>query len=236
MSITTSMTSVAVALTALSCAQPASPARSGSATPAATTTAEAPPAPVPMHQHLAGPADPQPPVARDAPPSVFTDPGARDPAPVREAVAILHPTRGNTTQGIVRFVETPAGLDVLANVSALPGGRHAYHVHVYGDCSSPDAKSAGPHFHFTGSSLDREVKIITGNLGDLEGDARHAATQRARIPDATLQGPYSLLGRAVVIHAKPNDPSQPPDGGAGDRIACGVIGVASAPPPSSAGT
>ena len=42
---------------------------------------------------------------------------------------------------------------------------------------------------------------------------------------ASLAGPYSRLGRAVIIHEKGNDPSSPPIAAAGGRLSCGVIGV-----------
>lgn len=158
--------------------------------------------------------------------TALVDPGAPDSRNVRDAVAMLHPSSGSNVTGWVRFQQTDdKGLDVTANIDGLPGGRHAYHVHVYGDCSSPDAKSAGPHFHFTGSSFDKTVNIITGNLGELSPQSDGKAIHSTRIANARLHGPYSVIGRAVVVHAKPNDPKVTPDGGAGDRIACGVIGV-----------
>ncbi|MGE0402956.1 MAG: superoxide dismutase family protein [Kofleriaceae bacterium] len=166
--------------------------------------------------------------------TTFLDPGAADPQPVREAVAILAPTSGNRASGIVRFRRSGAGLDVFATVDGLPAGEHAYHVHVFGDCSASDATSAGPHFHFTGSSFDPEVEIITGNLGELSSDGAGTATHHARHPAATLDGKFSIIGRSVVVHAKPNDPSAPPGGDAGARIACGVIGIGGNQPPRTA--
>lgn len=165
-------------------------------------------------------------------PTSMVDPGADDPRAVTEAVAVLHPTRGNDVRGTVRFRESERGLEVVASVEGLPAGEHAYHVHVFGDCSSADATSAGPHFHFAGSSFDRSAKIITGNLGELRGRGGKSdrTIHETRIPGATLQGNFSILGRAVVVHARGNDPSQPPDGGAGERLACGVIGVDGDPP------
>jgi Cu-Zn family superoxide dismutase len=165
----------------------------------------------------------------------LVDPGATTQQPVREAVAILMPTQGSQVSGLVRFRETDLGVEVFTTVQGLPGGNpHAYHVHVYGDCSSPDAKSAGPHFHFTGSSLDTEVDMITGNLGELEAAGQRTTTHQAQIEAATLQGQFSIIGRAVVVHAMGNDPKVTPDGGAGARIACGVIGVANPQPPRTA--
>jgi len=170
----------------------------------------------------------------DAPLGTAIDPGAGEPVPVTEAVAVLMPTKGSRVSGVVRFRSTGPGteMDVTASIEGLPPGPHAYHVHVFGDCSSPDAKSAGPHFHFVGSSFDEQPGFITGNLGELRGDGK-AATDRARI-HAVLQGRYSIIGRAVVVHELGNNPAAPPDGAAGKRLACGVIGVAGPGPAAPA--
>ena len=158
--------------------------------------------------------------------TAFIDPGDSLKRPVLQAMTVLHASTGQPI-GTVRFVEVGRdGLDMFATIDKLPAGTHAYHVHVYGDCSAPDFKSAGPHFHFTGSSLDTSVNMITGNLGELTPDSEGRVVHRARLPYARLQGPFSVLGRAVVIHEKGNDPAVTPDGGAGARIACGVIGIA----------
>jgi Cu-Zn family superoxide dismutase len=163
--------------------------------------------------------------------SEWVDPGASDPIPVHDATAVLVPTKGSHVSGVVRFRESGDALEVTASVDGLAGGAHAYHVHVYGDCSSPDAASAGPHFHFTGSSFDEEVPIITGDLGELRPDDKLTTVHQTRVR-ASLHGRYSIIGRAVVVHEHGNDPASPPDGGAGKRLACGVIGV-SGPVPAA---
>jgi Cu-Zn family superoxide dismutase len=44
------------------------------------------------------------------------------------------------------------------------------------------------------------------------------------IPGLTLgDGPTSILGRAFVIHADPDDHKSQPAGNSGKRVACGVI-------------
>ena len=168
--------------------------------------------------------DAAPPPSGEAPLGAAIDPGAPTSASVREAVAVLAPLKGSRVTGVVRFREDGDLLDVTASVDGLPGGVHAYHVHVYGDCSSPDGESAGPHFHFTGSSFG-EARIITGNLGELRPDGRPTIVDHTRI-QASLQGRFSLLGRAVIVHERGNDAMSPPDGAAGKRLACGVIGIA----------
>ena len=166
-----------------------------------------------------------------APPreTLYVDPGAREAMPVDEAIAVLSPTKGNKTRGTITFRDTGDGLEVVAEITGLPRGTHAYHVHVFGDCSSPDAESAGPHFNFQGSAFAPAEDIITGNLGELTPRAGGKSFDSQTVPNATLQGRYSIVGRSVVVHAKGNDPEKTPDGGAGKRLACGVIGVAQEP-------
>lgn len=159
---------------------------------------------------------------------IVEDPGAAQPEPVKEAVAVLHPTAGSSVHGTVRFAREDGQLKVTASASGLPAGPHAYHVHLYGDCSGPEAKTAGTHFNFQGSSKrpPADIQRITGNLGELQPGADGSASAETTLEEATLQGPYSIIGRSVVIHEQGNDPSQPPIGGAGSRLACGVIGIA----------
>ncbi|MEQ8663885.1 MAG: superoxide dismutase family protein [Gammaproteobacteria bacterium] len=189
---------------------------------------------------LAGPAGSAPgaapePDARDRP---RLDPGDPYAEPVAHAVAVLHPSAGHATRGVVRLRHTTAGVAVTTRVSGLaPGSRHAYHVHLFGDCSAADAGSAGTHFNFRGRSRrpPETVTRITGNLGDLAADASGVASASAMIAHARLNGPGNVIGRAIVVHARPNDPAQPPIGAAGARIACGTIGIADDPAADSSG-
>lgn len=170
-----------------------------------------------------------------APGTWRTDPGAPESPVVDHAVAVLHPTEGNQARGVVRFTRAGEQIRVEARVTGLPPGPHAYHVHLYGDCSSPDGKSAGTHFNFAGPSENPPADIdrITGNLGDLIPGPDGTATATANIPLAQLTGDFSIIGRSVVVHERGNDPSKPPIGDAGGRLACGVIGVGEATGPSS---
>lgn len=147
----------------------------------------------------------------------------------RAAIALLAPTAGNTARATVRFTPAEgAGLQVDTVANGLPVGAHAYHFHIYGDCSADDGTSAGTHFNLAGPSLNPpgDLARITGNLGTLNADAQGHARHQSVLEDASLVGPKAIIGRAVIIHAQGNDPDQPPIGAAGSRLACGVIGIA----------
>lgn len=161
--------------------------------------------------------------------SLLEDPGAQDPVKITKAVAVLEPTKGSKVHGTVTFTQAADGkLKVSADISGLPKGVHAYHVHQFGDCSGEDGKSAGTHFNFSGSSENPgdDIARITGNLGELKADAKGHATATQMLDKASLQGAYTLIGRAVIVHEKANNPKEPPIGAAGSRLACGVIGMA----------
>lgn len=148
------------------------------------------------------------------------------------AIAVLHPTKGNDVSGTVKFTQSDLGVQVVAEVKGLTEGVHAMHVHIYGDCTAADASSAGTHFNFQGSSLNPppDISRITGNLGELKADAQvddqGSATLREIFQEVRITGPKSIIGRAVIVHEKGNDMSQPPMGATGARLACGVIGIA----------
>ena len=68
------------------------------------------------------------------------------------AEATLAPTKGNNVAGKVTFNEQGGKVRVVATVSGLTPGQHGFHVHEKGDCSAPDAMSAGGHFNPTGDA------------------------------------------------------------------------------------
>jgi len=147
---------------------------------------------------------------------------------ISRAVAVLHPTEGNQVEGVVHFTRTAEGIRIEATVSGLTPGRHGFHIHEWGDCSAPDATSAGGHFNPTGQphgAPDSAARHV-GDLGNLEaGEDRMASYSRVDTVVA-FSGPRSIIGRAVIVHAAEDDLTSQPTGNAGGRLACGVIGIA----------
>lgn len=139
---------------------------------------------------------------------------AQDTAAGESATAVVKPVADSGVSGKVVFTDIGEQTQVYAQASGLQPGVHAFHVHQNGDCSN-NAKAAGPHAAFPND----DAGDIHGNLGEFQADA--GGTDREL---AVIDAPLSFLnGKSVVFHAKGNDPSQPPAGAAGGRIACGVI-------------
>jgi len=164
----------------------------------------------------------------EGPSKHWIDPGADEKKAATRAIAVLHGLGDVEATGTVSFEEKDGKVHIETKLDGLPAGKHGYHVHLLGDCSSADGKSAGTHFNFEGSSKSppKDIDRITGNLGVLEAGDDGKATHEADLERASLQGDFSIIGRAVIVHEKPNDPKSPPIGAAGGRIACGVIGLA----------
>src|SRR5437016_3912546 len=70
------------------------------------------------------------------------------PMAVNRAVAELHPASGSQVSGTVTFTQHGNQVTVVADVQGLPPNTsHGFHIHERGDCSAPDAMSAGGHFN-----------------------------------------------------------------------------------------
>lgn len=145
----------------------------------------------------------------------------------RQARADLYPTEGNDVRGSVIFTRTGEQMRVVATVRNLSPGPHGFHIHETGDCSAPDATSAGGHFapdgHPHGGPDSPPDERHAGDLGNLEADEDGVATYVVLDDRLTFEGRYGILGRAVIVHAGEDDLTTQPTGGAGPRLACGVI-------------
>src|SRR3954462_15464853 len=145
-----------------------------------------------------------------------------------KAIAVLHPTTGSNVAGTVTFTASGETVKVVADISGLTPGKHGFHIHEFGDCSSPDGKSAGGHFnpgnhqHGAPDATDRHA----GDLGNIEADATGKAHLEVTDTVMKLSGSDSILGHAVIVHEKADDLKTQPTGDAGGRLGCGVIGVA----------
>jgi superoxide dismutase, Cu-Zn family len=159
------------------------------------------------------------------------------PPPVAQAASIaasatahanLFGASDTTVNGALDLTAANGGVLVVGDLSGLPPGtEHGFHLHETGDCSAPDAESAGPHFNPAMSDHggpDSAAKHL-GDMPNVVADDHGAAKVSSRVEGATLRdgGPNDLVGRAFIVHEKKDDYVSQPAGDAGARIACGVV-------------
>jgi Cu-Zn family superoxide dismutase len=142
------------------------------------------------------------------------------------ASAGLGATAGNKTVGEVTFEQVGGKVRVTAQVIGLkPNQEHGFHIHEVGDCSSGDGMSAKGHFNPYGKPHGPQgSEHHAGDMPNLDSDAKGKAKLTADLDIVTLtSGPASIVGRAVIVHADPDDYKTQPAGNSGARLACGVI-------------
>lgn len=135
---------------------------------------------------------------------------------------------GSSIRGTARFEEVRGGLKVRVDLTDVPGIAHALHIHEFGDCSDT-GNAAGSHYNPEGAPHGNALKDAKhahpGDLGNVTIKDGKLAFE-AVLPGASLNsGKRNVAGRAIVLHEKADDFSQPV-GNAGARIACGIITIA----------
>ncbi len=145
----------------------------------------------------------------------------------RKASAILNPTKGNKAHGNIVFTNVEAGVLIVADIEGLTPGEHGFHIHEKGDCSAPDASSAGDHFNPTQKSHGGPIQANrhVGDLGNIVADDQGNAHYERVDEVVSLEGENSIVGRSVIVHENRDDLVSQPSGDAGKRLACGVIKV-----------
>lgn len=147
---------------------------------------------------------------------------------VGRAVAKLEPTEGHQATGNLEFVVDNGVVRVTGTIEGLtPDAEHGFHIHEKGDCSAPDAASAGGHYdpHGRPHGDPQGDKHHMGDMKNLEADSAGVARVDREIESARLGdgSEFDLVGKAVIVHLAPDDYSTQPAGASGARIACGVI-------------
>ncbi|KAH8998430.1 superoxide dismutase [Lactarius akahatsu] len=152
---------------------------------------------------------------------------------VYRAVAVL--SGDSQVTGTVVFEQTSKSSPVVITgelKSLDPLASRGFHIHELGDITNGCA-STGSHFnplgktHGAPTTSERHV----GDLGNIKSDEIGAAKFTLTDNLISLNGPRSILGRAVVVHAGTDDFGLGGDeeslktGNAGARAACGIIGI-----------
>ncbi|WP_371132651.1 superoxide dismutase family protein [Phenylobacterium sp.] len=134
--------------------------------------------------------------------------------------------------GQATISQAPNGVLARFQLKGLTPGWHGLHFHEKGDCSKADFTSAGGHVHDKATIVHGLLNPDANDSGDLPNlyaGADGTATAEVFTPYVTLSGSTGRSkladadGSAIVVHAAPDDYRTQPIGGAGARIACGVI-------------
>ncbi|GER50139.1 superoxide dismutase [Striga asiatica] len=148
-----------------------------------------------------------------------------------KAVVVLTSSEG--VSGTITFTQEANGpTNVTGKISGLKPGLHGFHVHALGDTTN-GCLSTGPHFNPANvehGAPEDEIRHA-GDLGNINAGDDGVADVKIADSQIPLTGPNSIIGRAVVVHADPDDLGKgghelsKSTGNAGGRIACGIIGL-----------
>ncbi|XP_076042160.1 uncharacterized protein LOC143026051 [Oratosquilla oratoria] len=136
--------------------------------------------------------------------------------------------------GIITFTSFPdKPTHIQGTLCGLTPGFHGFHIHDKGDLSG-GCKTAGGHYNpgnkFHGGPDNQERHV--GDLGNIFADEHGCAIVDISDRLVSFQPPFSVLGRALVIHEGEDDlglggnEGSLKTGNAGGRAGCAVIGIA----------
>ncbi len=114
-------------------------------------------------------------------------------------------------------------LGVHLELKGAPPGQHGVHLSDQGDCTSAIG------FHYNPNRSAHHGGPATpvrhgGDLGNIEVDASGKGALDVVVGDLSLASVANgVVGRALVVSERADDLRTDPDGGAGDRIGCGII-------------
>jgi Cu-Zn family superoxide dismutase len=147
------------------------------------------------------------------------------PPSIKTAVCIIHGLGDHKVSGVLHFTQRGNTVHVTGRLTGLKPGKHGFHVHEFGDCTSKDGSSAGTHFDLEGNPHGGpgSKKRHIGDLGNIEANGQGVAEINKTDKVIRLSGRKSILGRSIIVHEKEDDLKDIKS--AGGRIGCGVIGV-----------
>lgn len=133
-------------------------------------------------------------------------------------------------RGYVLFHEIPTGTIVEVHFDGLPEyspptenqlqiGPFGFHIHEHGTC---DPHAPNQPFSTAGTHYNPTNQPHGNHVGDFPVlFSNHGYSWMMFFSDKFK--PEEVVGRAIMVHASPDDYSTQPAGFSGRRIACGVI-------------
>ena len=147
-------------------------------------------------------------------------------APSKEAretmgVAKLTPKNGSTVRGVVSFTQKGDKVTIAGQFFELLPGSHSLYIHTVGNCSSPNAASAGPVWNVAGGASGKR----SGDLPRIYAGTEGRAEFSINIRDISVGtgAPNDVIGHSIVVHASVDPDPKAEFGVRNGWIACGVI-------------
>ncbi len=134
--------------------------------------------------------------------------------------APMRPTGGSAVTGSVIVGPTSSGVAMRIALANLAVGPYRVVIHANGNCTSPNAFSAGPPLVLPGGSKHLLADTPPGLSGP-DGNLMMVV----RIPGLKIEGPDGIAGKSVVVHMGAQGSLDAQPGVPNDRVACGVIGA-----------
>lgn len=132
--------------------------------------------------------------------------------------------------GTMTFEDSKKGLVIKSDLKGLSAGKHGFHIHENPSCEGEEKENkyqagmrAGGHLdpEHTGKHLGPKGQGHLGDLPVLVVNKRGEAKSSVIAPHLTVA---KIEGHSIMIHeGGDNYSDDPPMGGGGARIACGVI-------------
>ncbi len=162
----------------------------------------------------------------------FAAPAFAQDAPVPPAAPVAGVAqlqdKDDAATGAVTLQDGRTGVLMRIEMGGLTPGWHGLHLHEKGDCSdaADGFKASGSHAgHGNGAvhGLLNPDGPETGDLPNLFAAEDGSAHAEIFIPGVTTADLIDSDGTAILVHAGEDDHLSQPIGGAGARVACGVI-------------
>ena len=138
-----------------------------------------------------------------------------------QAVVNLRSKSNSNVYGTITFYEKNGKTSVAATIFNLSLGPHSLYIHETGNCSSPNAASAGPVWNVAPPGAKRSGQLPELYVGTEGNSFMQATITGVSIGDSK---PTDIVGRSVVVHQTLDPDPKPLYGGSPTGwIACGVI-------------
>lgn len=154
---------------------------------------------------------------------------------INKAVSVLAENKNKITGKIYFSENKKSKLKINYEIYGLSNGKHGFHIHEYGDLTD-GCKSACSHFNpfgkkHGGPKSDERHAGDLGNIVSKNGIAK--GTLYDNILSLDFKNPACIIGRMIIIHKDEDDLGLGENeeslitGNAGERVACGIIGICS---------